>query len=77
MCSTDDQQYLPCSYKAGTGLLYPLERGFIFLHKPAVHIRFDEIAGVHFARSQSSLRSFDFDIESNAGTTFTFVGIPK
>ncbi|KFM13511.1 FACT complex subunit SSRP1, partial [Aptenodytes forsteri] len=43
-------QCITCSYKASSGLLYPLERGFIYVHKPPVHIRFDEISFVNFAR---------------------------
>ena len=66
-----------CSYKAATGFLYPLERGFIFVHKPPMHIRFDEVSTVNFARSSGNTRSFDFDVDTKTGTTFTFVGIDK
>ncbi|XP_052244926.1 FACT complex subunit SSRP1-like isoform X2 [Dreissena polymorpha] len=68
---------ISCSYKAATGLLYPLERGFIFVHKPPVHIRFDELAAVNFARSAGSTRSFDFDVETNTGNVYTFSNIEK
>ena len=69
---------IACSYKAATGFLYPLDRGFIFIYKPAMHIRFDEISSVNFARgSGSTTRSFDFEIETKANTTFIFVGIEK
>ena len=27
------------SYKAAVGYLYPLDRGFIYVHKPPIHIR--------------------------------------
>jgi structure-specific recognition protein 1 len=70
-------QSIACSYKAATGYLYPLERGFIFVHKPPVHIRFDEIEAVNFARSAGNTRSFDFDVNTKTGTTYTFVGIEK
>lgn len=33
-----------CSFKAAAGYLYPLERGFIYVHKPPLHIRFEEIS---------------------------------
>lgn len=68
---------ISCSYKAATGFLYPLERGFIFVHKPPIHIRFDEVVTVNFARSAGTNRSFDFDVETKSGTTYTFVGIEK
>ncbi|KYM92539.1 FACT complex subunit Ssrp1 [Atta colombica] len=35
---------ISCSFKAAAGYLYPLERGFIYVHKPPIHIRFEEIA---------------------------------
>ncbi|XP_076453034.1 FACT complex subunit SSRP1-like isoform X2 [Babylonia areolata] len=70
-------QAISCSYKAATGLLYPLERGFIFVHKPPLHIRFDEIVVVNFGRSAGNTRSFDFDVETKSGTVYNFVGIEK
>ncbi|XP_058053810.1 FACT complex subunit Ssrp1 [Anopheles bellator] len=66
-----------CSFKAAAGYLYPLERGFIYVHKPPVHIRFEEIASVNFARSGGSTRSFDFEIELKTGTVHTFNSIEK
>jgi len=74
---------ITCSYKASNGLLYPLERGFIFVHKPAVHIRFDEIANVNFARGSTTGRTFDFEVELKnqgaAGTNnvVTFSSLPR
>lgn len=69
---------ITCSYRAGNGLLYPLERGVIYVHKPPVHIRFDEIATVNFARSGGSTRSFDFEIETKTGNlVHTFSSIEK
>ncbi|XP_053964664.1 FACT complex subunit Ssrp1 [Anastrepha ludens] len=66
-----------CSFKAAAGYLYPLERGFIYIHKPPVHIRFEEIASVNFARSGGSTRSFDFEITLKNGTVHTFSSIEK
>lgn len=68
---------VPCSYKAAAGYIYPLERGFIFIHKPPIHIRFEEIASVNFARSGGSTRSFDFEIELKSGVLHTFSSIEK
>ena len=75
--SNSGSRSIGCSYKAATGSLYPLERGFIFLYKPPMHIRFDEISNVNFARSVGNTRSFDFDVETKTGVVFTFVGIEK
>lgn len=66
-----------CSYKAAAGSLYPLERGFIYVHKPPMHIRFEEIACVNFARGGGSTKSFDFEIELKSGTNNTFSSIEK
>lgn len=66
-----------CSYKAAAGHLYPLERGFIYVHKPPLHIRFEEIASVNFARSGGSTRSFDFEIELKSSVVHTFSSIEK
>lgn len=66
-----------CSFKAAAGFLYPLERGFIYVHKPPIHIRFEEIASVNFARGGGSTRSFDFEIELLSGVVYTFSSIEK
>nr|XP_053630349.1 FACT complex subunit Ssrp1-like [Cherax quadricarinatus] len=68
---------ISCSYKAAAGYLYPLERGLIYVHKPPVHIRFDEISSVNFARSGSTTRSFDFEVEVKNGVINTFSSIEK
>ncbi|KAL4716737.1 hypothetical protein ACJJTC_004856 [Scirpophaga incertulas] len=69
---------IACSYKAAAGYLYPLEKGFIYVHKPPVHIRFEEIASVNFARGgASSTKSFDFEIELKSGSIHTFSSIEK
>lgn len=79
-CSHNGLSCITCSYKAGSGMLYPLERGFIFVHKPPVHVRFDEISSVNFARvagGAGSSRSFDFEVETKSGTTYVFSSIEK
>uniref|UniRef100_A0A8C2XLU7 FACT complex subunit SSRP1 n=1 Tax=Cyclopterus lumpus TaxID=8103 RepID=A0A8C2XLU7_CYCLU len=70
-------QCITCSYKASSGLLYPLERGFIYVHKPPVHLRFEEISSVNFARGTTTTRSFDFEIETKQGNQFTFSSIER
>ena len=72
-----NNQAITCSYKTGAGYLYPLERGFIFIHKPPVHIRFDEITVINFARSGGSTKSFDFEVETKSGVVHTFSSIEK
>lgn len=66
-----------CSCKASSGFLYPLERGFMFVNKPPLHILFSDIKFVKFDRSQQATRSFDFEIEHKNGTKHLFNGIEK
>lgn len=68
---------ITCSFKNNNGLLYPLERGFLYVHKPAIHVRFEEINSINFARSDVSTRSFDLEIETKANTTLIFNSIEK
>ncbi|KAK6629914.1 hypothetical protein RUM43_003735 [Polyplax serrata] len=72
-----DTPAIACSYKAAAGYLYPMERGFIYVHKPPFYIRFEEIASVNFARSGGSTRSFDFEVELKNGVIHTFSSIEK
>jgi len=66
-----------CAFKSASGLLYPLEKGFMFINKPPMHIRQEEVACVNFARSDVSTRTFDFEIETKIGNSFTFTSIEK
>uniref|UniRef100_A0A673Z4N8 FACT complex subunit SSRP1 n=1 Tax=Salmo trutta TaxID=8032 RepID=A0A673Z4N8_SALTR len=75
--NTPGAQCITCSYKAQSGLLYPLERGFIYVHKPPVHLRFEEISSVNFARGTTTTRSFDFEVETKQGNQFTFSSIER
>lgn len=47
------------------------------MHKPPIHIRFEEIQSVNFARGGGNTRTFDFEIELKSGTTYTFSSIEK
>jgi len=51
-----------CALRANEGHLYPLEKQFVFIHKPPVLIRFEEVDSVEFQRyagGQGSTRNFD------------------
>lgn len=45
-----DQQAVKCSLKTNDGLLYPLEKSFIFINKPTELIRFEDIEMCEFQR---------------------------
>uniref|UniRef100_A0A914H0T7 FACT complex subunit SSRP1 n=1 Tax=Globodera rostochiensis TaxID=31243 RepID=A0A914H0T7_GLORO len=46
---------ISCAVRQSMGFLYPLEKGFVYVHKPALYMRFEEVDNVHFARSDVSL----------------------
>ena len=80
LCSSNEQCAISCSNRATSGYLYPLDKGFIFVHKPAVYIKFDAIVSVNFARMSGSAgisRSFDFELELRDGNVIHFSSIMK
>ena len=68
---------ISCSYKAASGFVYPLERGFIFVYKPPIFIKYDDIKHVNFARSGGSNRSFDIEVHTRGESSYTFSSIDK
>lgn len=68
---------ITCSYRNNNGLLYPLERGFIYINKPPIHIRFEEINSINFARSGGSTKSFDFEVETKTNNIHIFSSFEK
>jgi len=78
--SPSNQAAVHCSHRATAGLLYPLDKGFLFIHKPAVYVRLDDIAQINFARmagASGASRSFDLEIELKTGSSLTFSSIIK
>ena len=68
---------LTCSHKAASGFIYPLDRGMIFIYKPPIYLRYDEIKFVSFERSGGSTRSFDVSVTSKNDISYTFSSIEK
>jgi len=85
--NSNQQACVKCALRANEGHLYPLEKQFIFIHKPAVLIRFDEIESVEFQRyagGQGSTRNFDLCVtllntpgDNLSVKEYTFSGIDK
>jgi structure-specific recognition protein 1 len=46
-----------CSIKANDGLLYPLAKAFVFVHKPTLVIKFEDIESVDFDRYNPAANS--------------------
>jgi len=69
-----------CGHKSNTGFLYPLDKGLIFVHKPTVYVKYEQIACVNFARVSGgggASRSFDFEVDLKNGNGYTFSSIMK
>jgi len=68
---------LTCSHKAASGFIYPLERGLIFIYKPPIFLRYDEVKNIIFERSGGSTRSFDISATTTNDIVYTFSSIEK
>ena len=81
---------IQANFKANDGLLYPLEKQFVFIHKPAILVRFNEIESVEFQRyagGQGSTRNFDLCVNLKQSVSgiggsgqvrdYTFSGIAR
>lgn len=75
-----------CALRASEGHLYPLESSFVFIHKPPVLIRFDEVDSVEFQRylgGQGSTRNFDLSVKlqkvagESSAKEYVFSGIER
>ena len=77
--STNDEQCLRCSVKAQEGLLYPLVKSVLFIHKPVVYIKHDEIKEVRMTRLEftkmKTVRTFDVQIICKNGNQYEFTQI--
>lgn len=67
---------LKCNFKQQEGLLFPLNKSLIFIKKPVISIRYEDIARVEFQRVSAGsvgVRNFDFKIVLKKGyeTEFT------
>ena len=74
------QSGVKCSIKASEGILYFLDKAFMFVPKPATYVTFDTIATVVLSRvggAVSASRTFDVTIEQRGGTEVTFSNINK
>jgi len=68
---------ITCSHKATSGVLYPLDKGIIYIYKPPIYLRYDETQRVEFERTGGTSRSFDVKITTINDITYTFSSIEK
>jgi structure-specific recognition protein 1 len=67
--NANQQSCIKCALRANEGLLYPLEKQLLFIHKPPVLIRFNEVESIEFQRyagGQGSTRNFDLCVTLKA-----------
>lgn len=78
--SKNDTNAIKCSVKASEGHLYPLQKSFIFISKPVIYIKFEDIRYIEFARisdeSMATNRSFDLNVCTKSGN-FQFTGVDR
>jgi structure-specific recognition protein 1 len=71
-----------CAVGNQEGLLYVLEKSFMFVNKPAMHLRFDDIEHVDLDRTSEgvnrrALKSWDLIVAHKNGTLHTFSNVDK
>lgn len=78
--SKSDSSAIKCSVRASEGHLYPLQKSLIFIPKPVIYIKFEDIRFIEFARvtedSITTNRSFDINVVTKSGN-FQFTGIDR
>lgn len=60
--SRDGQPCLKCNVKAQPGWLYMLKQSLIFVMKPVLYFKTDEIRNVEFTRTTVTNKQFDMKI---------------
>lgn len=77
--NASQQACVHCSVRANEGFLYPLEKQFVFIHKPPIIVRFSEIESVEFQRYAGGSRNFDLavNLKDTSIKEYNFSGIDR
>ncbi|KAI1313072.1 FACT complex subunit [Mortierella claussenii] len=79
--SYHSQSAIKCSMKANEGVLYPLDKSFLFIPKPPTFIPHSEIGSVTFSRvgggAASASRTFDLKFNMKSGVDYSFSSINR
>ena len=68
------------SHKADVGLLYLLERGFFYLPKPPILVRYEDVSECEFERhggGAGASKTFDLTLTTKKGLSYQFHGISR
>merc|ERR1719433_1682377 len=66
-----------CSHKTQAGFLFPLMKSVIFVTRPVIWIRYDDIEGITFGLGQMLRSSFDLIIRVKRQAVFEFSQIER
>ena len=71
-----------CAVGNQEGLLYVLDKSFMFVNKPAMHLRFDDVEHVDLDRTSEdvnrrALKSWDLTVALKGGASHTFANVEK
>lgn len=67
-----------CSYKAESGHFYPLEDYFVFIHKPVIIIKYQDVSSISIGRTVGAqTKLFEFDIAMHNGPTHSFSSVDR
>ncbi|KAI9737078.1 MAG: FACT complex subunit [Cirrosporium novae-zelandiae] len=78
--SHHQQDGVKCSIKANEGLLYCMDKSFMFVPKPATYLAFDQISTITMSRvggAVSASRTFDITITLKGGEEHQFSNINR
>jgi len=75
--SDNGKHCVGCTYRQSMGLLYPLEKGFLYGPRPVVYLPYTEVAYVSITPPADGTRSFDVDVKANSGQIFEFSRIDR
>jgi len=66
-----------CSVKASEGFLFFLTKSLIFVPKPVIYMKTDDVRGVEFHRLGAQIKLFDITLNLKNGQNHSFSGIDK
>lgn len=77
--TSGDYSGLKCHVGNQEGLLFPLNKSLIFIKKPVMYMRLDDIAVVEFHRVSGGhgVRGFDFEVRLKSGHNTIFSGADR
>eukprot|EP00920_Eleutheroschizon_duboscqi_P003968 GHVT01009267.1.p1 GENE.GHVT01009267.1~~GHVT01009267.1.p1 ORF type:complete len:547 (-),score=62.90 GHVT01009267.1:888-2528(-) len=70
---------ITATHRASSGHLYPLKKGFLYLIKPVMFVKYDEIVSAEFSRigASSTNRYFSFSVSIRGGLSYEFTSIDR